>query len=68
MLNRSSLLTLSGPAFFWVSHGLRGGEANLTHPRHLSPGVSEKLMLNMNTVTIFLRIVLRCLTFLWLKI
>ena len=41
-----------------------GGGANLAPPCYLSPGASEKLVLNMTFVTIFLRIILRCITFL----
>ena len=52
-----------GTGIFWVSHE-PGGGAHISPPFYFSPGASEKLILNMTFVTIFLRIILRCITFL----
>ena len=55
-------LTLSEPAFFWVSH--EPYWLILALPFYFSPEASEELVLNITFVTIFLRIILRYIKFL----
>ena len=57
-----SLLTLSEPALFWVSH--EPGGAHISPPFYLSPEASEELVLNMTIVGYPLKIFLRYITFL----
>ena len=51
MMIHDDLLTLSGPAFFWVSHG-PGGAHISPPPLYFSPEASEELVPNMTLLVI----------------
>ena len=65
VLDKSIILTITAPNDNANQDPVQcEGGANLAPPRYLSPEASEELVLNMTIVTIFLRIILRYITFL----